>query len=169
MPFIEVTAILLFAFGTLSYGALGISWLQARNQNTTESPVDLFLTFYAAAWFLVNLVSVFGSFYSTNVGLAIEVVILDMALLWPAVMMHAFYSGCTENWNLGLIAPGLAGDSVPRKPFNISSPAYRAPQPRISSFITQRINYPTSSGRRRILHSEIHRPPPSTSSRYRFG
>ena len=110
MPVIEIIAILIFAFGAISFGALGISWLQARPQTTTESRVDLFLTFYAAVWFLVNLISVFGSFYSRNVGLSIEVVILDMALLWPAVMMHAFYSGCVprlrtfQPWRVILIA-----------------------------------------------------------------
>ncbi len=118
MFFIEITAILLFAFGTLSYGALGISWLQEQSQNTTDSHVDLFFTFYSAVWFLVNLISVFGSFYSRNVGLSIEVVILDMALLWPAVMMNAFYSGCisklrrSQPWRAILIATYVSSSTL---------------------------------------------------------
>jgi anti-sigma regulatory factor (Ser/Thr protein kinase) len=111
MDILNLLSLLVYTFGAFAFGAMGLVWVQKSRQDVRVGrrppPGELagaVLTLVSFAWFVVCLLLVLAPLSHGVPRWTVQVASLVLALLFPPLIMHAFYAelrGCRG----GAVAP----------------------------------------------------------------
>lgn len=93
MNWLSVAAILVFTFGTLTFGSLALLWLKDWRDNRNGAVlIHGFMALFSTLWFLLNLLAVFAEFYPRPIGFHLRLSTWQLSYVWPPLIVHLEYA-----------------------------------------------------------------------------